>query len=136
MSNKVPVYKFIAQQLGRVKNLEKSDAPRSARVFNALCAWVKKEGPSGSGIDMGTALSEASTQEHIILGTHFHHMDEHGGYDGWTDHRVHVKASLLFTLDTTVSGRDRNQIKDYLNEMYHRWMLSEVDNIGLIEEVM
>lgn len=136
MSNKIPVYKFIATQLARVKNLEKHNAQRSDKVFDALCMWVKKNGPSGSGIDMGTAMSEASTQDHIVLGTHFHHMDEHGGYDGWTDHRVHVKASMLFGIDVTVSGRDRNQIKDYLGETYQRWMLSEMENIGLIEEVM
>lgn len=136
MSNKVPVYKFIATQLARVKNLENSNAPRSSKVFDALCMWVKKNGPSGSGIDMGTAVSEKSTQDCIVLGTHFHHMDEHGGYDGWTDHMVRCKASMLFGIDVTVSGRDRNQIKDYLGELYQRWLLSEMENIGLIEEVM
>lgn len=136
MSNKVPVYKFIATQLSRVKNLENSNAPRSGRVFDALCAWVKKNGPSGSGIDMGTALSEKSTMDCIVLGTHFHHMDEHGSYDGWTDHMVRCKASMLFGIDVTVSGRDRNQIKDMLGEMYQRWLLSEMENIGLIEDVM
>lgn len=136
MSSKVPVYKFIATQLSRVKNLENSNAPRSSKVFDALCAWVKKNGPSGSGIDMGTALSETSTMDCIVLGTHFHHMDEHGGYDGWTDHMVRCKASMLFGIDVTVSGRDRNQIKEYLGEMYQRWLLSEMENIGLIEDVM
>lgn len=136
MSNKVPVYKFIATQLARVKNLENSNAPRSSKVFDALCMWVKKNGPSGSGIDMGTAVSEKSTQDCIVLSTHFHHMDEHGGYDGWTDHMVRCKASMLSGIDVTVSGRDRNQIKDLLHDTYYQWLQSEMENIGLIEEVM
>ncbi len=133
MGNKIPVYKFIAQTLSRVQNIAKGgDAKRADGIFNDLGLWVKRHGPSGSGIDMGTALSEMSDPGRIVLGTHFHHMDEHGGYDGWTEHKVTVKASMLFGIDITVGGRNRNDIKELLHQTYHHWLTSEVAN-GLVE---
>lgn len=138
MSNKIPVYKFIAQSLSRIGYYSKLTDGREKRadsIFSDLRTWVKRNGPSGSGIEMGTALSEKSTPEQIVFGTHFHHVDEHGGYDGWTEHSVRVKASLLFGIDITVGGRNRNDIKDYLGELYQQWLLSEMEG-GLVEDMI
>lgn len=75
--------------------------------------------PSGSGFDNGTKLDyEKSTGEKLVFLTSFHHMDEHGGYCGWTDHSVTVGASLQFGLSIKVGGRDRNGIKDYIGEAF------------------
>jgi hypothetical protein len=46
-------------------------------------------------------------------------MDEHGCYDGWTHHKVIVKASLWAGIDIRVTGRDRNQIKEYIAEQFN-----------------
>lgn len=136
MSNKIPVYKFIAQTLARVQNIARGgDTKRADGIFNDLGLWVKRHGPSGSGIDMGTALSETSNPEKIVLGTHFHHMDAQGGYDGWTAHKVTVKASMLLGIDITVGGRNKNDIKEYLGAMYYGWMIDQTDN-GLVEDMV
>ncbi len=71
--------------------------------------------PHGSGFDNGTTLDlDKSTSEKLIFYTSFHHMDENGGYDGWTDHSIIVTASLVYGFNLRVTGRDRNDIKDYI----------------------
>jgi hypothetical protein len=83
-------------------------------------ALVRERMPSGSGFDNGTTLDwDKSTGEKLVFNTAFHHMDEHGGYIGWTEHTVTVKPSLMSGIDLTISGRDRRQIKEYIHECYY-----------------
>ena len=72
--------------------------------------------PSGSGIDSGTKLISASASR-IVLECSFHHMNENGYYDGWTEHRITVRPTFD-SLDINISGRNRNDIKEYLHEVY------------------
>jgi hypothetical protein len=45
--------------------------------------------PHGSGIDGTTKLDlEHSKLNKIIITSSYHHMDEYGGYDGWTDFEI------------------------------------------------
>lgn len=76
--------------------------------------------PSGSGFDSGTEVDlDRSTGEKLVVSTSFHHMDEHGGYDGWTEHTVTVRPSLQHGFLLTIGGRDRNGIKDYIGEVFN-----------------
>jgi len=54
-------------------------------------------------------------------------MNEHGFYDGWTEHRITVKPSLAFGFELTISGRDRNEIKDYLSDVFYLWLREETE---------
>ena len=81
--------------------------------------------PSGSGIDSGTRIDrDASNATKIVLLCSFHHMDEHGGYDGWTEHKIIVRPAFD-SIDLSISGRNRNDIKSYLAEVYHYCLTSE-----------
>lgn len=83
-----------------------------------LLYLAKSALPHGSGIDYGTQIViDASNESKIVLYTSFHHMDEHGGYDGWTEHKVIVTPSFQ-SFDISISGRNRNGIKDYLYETF------------------
>ena len=76
--------------------------------------------PSGSGFDCGTKLDiEASKPNRLVFITSFHHMDEHGGYDGWTEHKIIVTPSLVYGFELRVTGKNRNDIKDYIAEVMH-----------------
>ena len=80
--------------------------------------------PHGSGIDGGTLVDlDASHAEKLVLTTSFHHMNDGGYYDGWTDHVVTVTPSFR-GINLRISGRDRNQIKDYLYETFD-WSLKQ-----------
>jgi hypothetical protein len=75
--------------------------------------------PSGSGWDNGTKIQlEDCTADKIVLCGAFHHMNNDGYYVGWTEHTITVKASLAHVFDLRISGLDRNEIKDYLAEMF------------------
>lgn len=89
-----------------------------ARHSESLAALAKLL-PSGSGIDCGTGLVSirAAMSEKIVLACSFHHMNEHGMYDGWTEHTITVRPSFD-GLNITISGPNRNDIKDHLHEVY------------------
>lgn len=75
--------------------------------------------PSGSGIDCGTKVNlPKSRAEKLVLTASFHHMNEAGYYDGWTEHTITVTPSFS-GLNIRVSGRNRNDIKDYLCDTYY-----------------
>lgn len=80
--------------------------------------------PSGSGFDHGTKIDlERCNGERIVLLVGFHHMDEYGSYDNWTDHAVTVRPSFD-GINLSISGRNRNGIKEYIHECYY-WALKE-----------
>lgn len=73
--------------------------------------------PSGSGIDNGTKVISVTATK-LVLQADFHHMNDAGMYDGWTEHQLIFKPRLDGYLDVRVTGRDRNDIKDYLADTY------------------
>jgi hypothetical protein len=81
--------------------------------------------PSGSGFDAGSRILTSSCgMERVSIQTSFHHMNDAGGYDGWTEHTVTGLASFVLGIDIRVSGRNRNEIKDYIAELFQS-VLSE-----------
>jgi hypothetical protein len=85
-----------------------------ATIQRVACDFL----PSGSGFDNGTTVDlERSTGDKLVLLTAFHHMDQSGGYAGWTEHIVTVTPSFD-GVTVRVSGRNRNGIKDYIAETF------------------
>ena len=77
------------------------------------------EMPSGSGIDCGTKIDlDASTADKLVFDVAYHHMNDGGMYDGWTEHMVIVTPSLACGFTLRITGRDRNGIKEYLRDVY------------------
>jgi hypothetical protein len=75
--------------------------------------------PSGSGFDNGTHIDlDASGDDKLVFNTSFHHMDENGMYDGWTEYTVTITPSLGLDYRIKVSGRDRNDIKEYIADSF------------------
>ena len=75
--------------------------------------------PSGSGWDCGTKIDlDESHADKLVFCGGYHHMNESGMYDGWTDHTVTVTPSLVLDFHLRISGRNRNDIKDYLHELF------------------
>jgi hypothetical protein len=85
-----------------------------------ILSLVKEYLPSGSGVDSGTTIDlEKSTSEKFVFQADFHHMDDFGSYAGWSEHTVTIKPSLFDKFTVSVSGRNRNDIKDHLAEMFY-----------------
>lgn len=128
-------YQILAQQLKWLRDTNE----HYKDVAQERIDFIMESAPSGSGIDTGTKISyEASKDGKIVFDFSFHHMNENGFYDGWTEHTLIVKPSLEYGMDILIRGRDRNGIKEYLYDMYGHWLQEEVDeqavhNIGLNE---
>jgi len=89
--------------------------------------------PAGSGFDSGTKLDWDATLRNpakLVFTTSFHHMNENGMYDGWTEHTVTVSASLLFDFDLRISGRNRNDIKGYMHEVFDSALREPITHDG------
>lgn len=90
-----------------------------APVWEALLDVIERKAlPSGSGFDSGTTIDRSVVfSKEFRLVTSFHHMSEHGYYDGWTDHVVAVKPDWN-GVEIDVSGPDRHDVNDYIGEMF------------------
>lgn len=115
------VYEAIARTLDALRrveaNTERYGHDVAATHRERLDTLCKNYLPSGSGFDNGTSLSDESKPERLVFSTGFHHMTE-GMYDGWTNHSVVVTPSLMFGLNLRVTGRNRNEIKEYIAEVF------------------
>lgn len=116
----------IAETLEVISRMRNS--ARGPREDILLGCWEERlekimdSAPSGSGIDNGTKLDETkSGQAKLVFTFGYHHMNEHGFYDGWTDHTAVVTPSFN-GFNLKITGRDRNQIKDYLYDVYAHWL--------------
>ena len=127
---KMKVYQAIARKLDAMLTCHKTGNEEWYDKHNAAIVDIMAGAPSGAGIDSGTEFSfNASTPKRLVFLADYHHMDESGMYDGWTEHEVIVTASLMFGFDLRVTGRNRDQIKDYLSEIYQEWLDSEAEEV-------
>ncbi len=122
------LYQAIARTLQALRNsqnvLNVAWAERHAEDLKKFVAML----PDGSGFDRGTQLDQSkSTADKLVFNTAFHHMDAHGGYAGWTEHTVTVRACLQFDFYVTVSGRNRNDIKEYIADAFNSALIEDVD---------
>lgn len=127
------VYKLIASQLLRIESCKKINNEKSMEnieeAIDILEHIEKQYLPHGSGIDCGCKINiEKSNSNKIVIDFSFHHMDENGYYDGWTDHSIIITPSLYFDYDMKITGKNRNYVKDYLTENFS----SHLDQIKTI----
>jgi hypothetical protein len=136
MMTTVPLYSAIASLLATIERCKANNNHEWLdRHQDRLDAMLKQHLPSGSGIDRGSKLlTHECKSNKLVFSADFHHMDEHGGYDGWSYHQVIVTPSLEFGAVIKITGRDRNQIKDYLHDVFNHVMFTQVDPYGAVAE--
>jgi hypothetical protein len=83
--------------------------------------------PHGSGIESTSIDLEKSNGEKIVIVFSYHFMNDAGFYDGYGDFILTVKPSLQFDFILNISGKDRNQIKDYFYDMFQCALSEEID---------
>ena len=112
----------------RLNCIERDNAEWLDKHEERILALVKNEMPSGCGIDCGTRIElEESRPDRLVFTASYHHMNESGMYDGWTNHKIIVTPSLVFGYNLRITGRDRNKIKEYLHEDYFNALETEVE---------
>lgn len=121
------IYIELARQIGRVHNLQNHDHDQWLIVRDDIDEFVKKIFPHGSGFDTGTKLDwDKSTPDKIVFNADFHHMDDNGYYDGWSEHTITVRSCMQFGFNLKIGGRNRNGIKDYISEIFDHILNSEI----------
>jgi len=82
--------------------------------------------PSGSGFDSGSQIDVGrSRSDKLVLTTSFHHMNDAGYYDGWTNHEVIVKPDWD-GISLRVTGKNWRDIKEYIYDCFHCALNEEV----------
>jgi hypothetical protein len=120
----VPLYRAIAQTLAWIHNDPPGEwAERAQHKLRILLGKL----PHGSGIDHGPTILPDSEPDKLQFDMSFHHMDDSGYYDGWTDHRITIRPSLANEFDISVSGQDRNDVKYHLAEVFDYALSQTID---------
>lgn len=131
MQNTIELVKQYGQVLSNLKHFRQTGNDPATNINFDRIDKLDKEMPSGSGFDRGTTLDVAkSTSNKLIFVTSFHHMDDNGYYDGWTDHKVTVTA-LFDGFEVAVSGSNKRDIKDYIADTFHYVLSEEVANVSI-----
>jgi hypothetical protein len=76
--------------------------------------------PWGSGFDSGTTLDLANSRgDKLVFNTSFHHMNQNGMYDRWTEHTIKIRPCMIngFTV-SRITGVNRNDIKGLIGEIF------------------
>lgn len=119
---------LISQLLAQIENCELSNNLEHKAIANARLRDIETNHlPSGSGIDNGTTICrESSTPDKVVLFTSYHHMNEGGYYDGWTQHKITVTPAFD-RFHIKVGGKNRNDIKDHLWDTFFFSLDAEID---------
>lgn len=125
-----PVYVLLAIAVDARNYLDQKDIsdPWIDRWDSRILRLVKDHLPSGSGFDCGTEfLTEESGRERLRFKTSFHHMDEYGGYCGWSEHVITIKPDFCIGFTVSVSGKNTRDIKDYIAEVFRNALTVETE---------
>jgi len=114
------LYQVLASKLDAIENCKRlGNGEWENRHTDDIAQLVADYMPTGSGFDNGTDIDwQKSSVDKLVFTTSFHHMDENGFYCGWSDHTVTVKPSLAFGYRLSISGRNVNDIKEYMYETF------------------
>jgi hypothetical protein len=117
---KMKVYQKIAETCNWIQALERTEAISDQEKWESI-AWNRLKNiednylMSGSGFDAGTCILEAqSSSKKIVLHSSFHHMNENGMYDGWSE------FDIIITPVLTSTGYDVRIVKKDILRKY-RW---------------
>lgn len=126
--NTIKRYTAIAKAIGSMKRCEAAGNQEWYQKHGDAIEELTDDAPSGSGFDSGTQIDmDASTGDKLVFHTAFHHMNENGMYDGWTEHKVTITPSFELGFRMSISGPNRNDIKDMISDMFTSWL---DDNVG------
>lgn len=114
------LYEAIGSRVAAMLNCQASgNSEWFEKHGDAIDELVRDHLPYGSGFDNGVTFDNVRSRgDRLVFNTAFHHMDENGMYDGWTDHSVIVTPSFIGGFDVRVTGRNHNDIKEYIAETF------------------
>ena len=130
------IYQELASRLTALANCRTVGNTQWEDKHGGVIMNIMESVGSGSGFDSGTSIDindlvvpssngRSRFRDVLKFNTAFHHMDQNGMYCGWTEHVVTVRPSLLYGFTISISGHDRNNIKDFIHDVFDSWLRSE-----------
>jgi hypothetical protein len=132
------LYSELARTIGALKLCEQwlSRMTPGLQSYQKTETWIARHSawinglvrlmPSGSGINSGTKLELGlSHADKLVFSFRYHHMNEDGYYDEWTDHRA-VVTPTFDGINVLITGKNRNDIRDYLHDTFYDALKSDV----------
>jgi hypothetical protein len=106
--------RLIQARLNSLKNHNEEWVEKHTVYINEILKAL----PHGSGIDAGMHIDfDRSTETRIIFKFSWHHMDEYGYYDGWTDNEL-IITPTFGDKDLLIRGQRLKNIKDLLYQIF------------------
>lgn len=130
MSAAYNFYQRIAQIFNAYNNcIESENKEWENKHANNLEEMVENYLPCGSGFDNGTKFNwDESKDNKLVFDTAFHHMNEGGYYDGWTEHKIIITSDLMNDFNVKITGKNHNQIKEYIHSCFSNFVFKKGDN--------
>ena len=130
------LYQEINSLLTAIANCEVSGNDTWQQRHNSRLDILESMLPSGSGFDSGTEIDRDKSvpDKKIVLTTSYHHMAESGMYDVWSNHEI-VITPAFHGMNIKITGRDRNDFKDYAWDVFYHSLSQEIDTEILFKSV-
>jgi hypothetical protein len=117
----------IASTIDALKHCLETKNTEWIERHRARLSQLERTLPSGSGIDCGTKIAiDKSNADRVVLTFSYHHMNEAGFYEGWTEHTAIIRPAFN-GLNIRITGSNRNDCKEYFHEVYHHDLQAEVE---------
>jgi hypothetical protein len=114
-----PLYQQLALRIEAAANCRKTGNAEWLAKHNTLARkLVHEHMPSGAGIERCTIDLDACDRNRLVFTVLFHHMDENGHYDGYTEQHITVTPSLGHDVEIDILGEDRNDVHELLREVF------------------
>lgn len=101
---------------------QKNDSSTMQRIVE----YVERYMPIGGGIENTRLVLAKSTESVLVFSCSFHHMNRNGFYDGYTYHEIKVSSSLTNEINIRITGKDRYDIKEYLDQIFFDALVQDV----------
>lgn len=117
---------YIASACAAERRCNKHNNSFADRWDDLLTLIEKNLLPHGSGIDCGCKIvREKCDDSRITIEFSYHHMNENGVYVGWSEYRVTARPGLEIDLSLTITGQDRNGLKEYFADLFLATLLTQ-----------
>lgn len=130
--NTKPLYQHFATALNALSNcIATGNTEWQSRHESSLEEMADSFMPSGSGIDCGTKMDVDESLRNptrLVFTFSYHHINDSGMYDGWTEHKLIVSPDLQSGFNMKITGRDRNSVKEYLYDVFHSALTQAVEH--------
>lgn len=122
------LFRVLARKIEYYNRVKSPDKQEFIDANMRSIETIEKLLPHGSGIDTGCNIDlQASSENRIVIHFGFHHMNDAGYYDGWTQHKLIITPSLSNEFDLRITGKNRNGIKEYLYDVFNFALTVQID---------